>query len=219
MSRSRSRRGFASHGRLAVAAAMVGLIPAVAACDAGNNAPTGEFHPQSEGIDTVVHGIDIRNAFVLGAQLGGSLPAGKSAGLFMAMINEGGGRDRLAGVTAPGTAASVMLPPGGILLHSGQAAYLTGPQPKILLEHLIRPLVGGQTVRITLDFQSAGSVTLTLPVLPRSNSYATFSPAPNPTPSNSVTPRIANTLIPASPGTSGTSTPGTQGTPTPTATP
>ena len=203
---SRSRRGFAPYCRLAVAAAVVGLLPVVAACDAGSNAPTAEFHPQSQGIDTIVHGIDIRDAFVLGAQLGGSLPAGKTAGLFLALINQGT-KDKLVSVTAPGTATSVTLPHGGISLIGWRPVYLVGPEPKILLEHLLRPLAAGETVRITLNFLKAGSVRLSVPVLPRSDIYATFSPAPSPSPSHTVTPHVANTLIPATPSSSASSTP------------
>lgn len=180
---SRSRRGSASAGRLAAAAALtvtsVGLLPAIAACDAGNNAPTTQFHPQSDGVDTIVNGIYIRDAFVLGPIPNGQLPAGASAGVFLALVNEGS-RDRLVSVTAPGTASSVTLPPGGIALPSNEAADLTGPTPKIVLEPLLRPLSGGETAKITLNFQNAGSVTLSLPVLPRSGGYATFSPAPAP---------------------------------------
>jgi copper(I)-binding protein len=200
---SRSRRGFAPFGRLAVAAAVVGLVPAAGACDAGNNAPTTQFHPQSVGVDAMVHGIDIKDAFVLGAQLGASLPAGKTAGLFLALINVGGSLDRLVSVTAPGTATSVVLPPGGIVLHSQQAAYLVGPEPRLVLDGLIHPLAGGQTVRITLDFMKAGTVTLTVPVLPRSNDYATFSPAPNPSAIGSAAAHLVHSAHPRRPASRG----------------
>jgi len=167
--------------RLAVAAAAAGLVAGATGCEAGNNAPTLEFHPQSEGIDTVVHGIEIRDAFVLGAQLGSSLRPGQSAGFFLALFNNGRG-DTLTSVTAPGTAASAVLPPGGIVLRNFQPVYLTGPVPKIVLTGLTRSLADGDTIKVTLNFLNTGSVSLTVPVLPRAYDYATFSPAPAPSP-------------------------------------
>ena len=46
---SSSRWAATPIGRLVIAAAIVGLAGGVTACDAGNNAPTLEFHPQSDG--------------------------------------------------------------------------------------------------------------------------------------------------------------------------
>lgn len=208
---SRSRRGFTPASRLAAAVAAACLVPGVAACDAGDNAPTLEFHPQSAGIDTVVHGIRIDDAFVLGSASAPSLPPGKSAGFYLALVNEGS-PDRLVSVTAPGTAASVTLPAGGIALGTNQPAYLTGPEPKIVLTKLTRVLANGSTVRITLNFLDAGSYSLTVPVLSRLSDYATFSPAPvasvktsksaSPGPTSTATlPATSTTNIPATPST------------------
>jgi copper(I)-binding protein len=217
---SRSRRGFTPASRLAAAVAVACLVPGVAACDAGDNAPTLQFHPQSAGIDAVVHGIRIDDAFVLGSASEASLPPGKSAGFYLALVNEGS-PDRLVSVTAPGTAASVTLPAGGVALGTNQAAYLTGPKPKIVLTKLTRVLATGSTVRITLNFLNAGSYSLTVPVLSRSSDYATFSPVPVASPtvktSKSATPGATNTAtgpavsttdIPATPSTTPTGTAG-----------
>jgi copper(I)-binding protein len=181
---SRSRRASTPLGRLAIAAVAVGLVAGATGCEAGNNAPTLEFHPQSAGINTVVHGIEIRDAFVLGPQIGSTLKPGQSAGFFLALYNNGSA-DTLTSVTAPGTAKSVTLPAGGIDLRSQRPVYLTRrPVPSIVLTGLTRALAGGQTVRLTLNFLNTGSVSLTVPVLPRAYDYATFSPplAPTPTP-------------------------------------
>jgi copper(I)-binding protein len=183
---SRSRRAFPPLGRLAVAATVAGLVAGITGCDAGNNAPTLQFHPQSEGIDTAAHGVLIRDAFVLGPQIGFTLQPGQSAGFFLALFNYGP-RETLTSVTAPGTATSVKLPPGGVELFTQQPVYLTRPVPRIVLTGLTRPLTGGQTVRLTLNFQNTGSVTLTVPVLPRGYDYATFSPAPAPAPAATAT--------------------------------
>jgi copper(I)-binding protein len=209
---SRSRRAVTPIGRLAAAAAIAGLAVGVSACEAGNNAPTLEFHPQSAGLDAVVDGVKIINAFVLG-WASGPVPAGQSAGVFLAMYNEGRSAERLTGVSAPTVAKSVTVPPGGIALPPSQAVYLTGPVPKIVLTGLLHPLEAGRSIHLVLSFTNAGSVTLILPVLPRSDYYSTFSPAPPPSPSPSVTPgKHAGTGSP-SPGTS--TTPSSSGSPSP----
>jgi hypothetical protein len=48
----------------------------------------------------------------------------------------------------------------------------------VVLEHLTRTLNGGQWIRLNLRFQNAGFVSLKVPVMPRTESYGTFSPAP-----------------------------------------
>jgi copper(I)-binding protein len=189
------------------------LVPAVAACDAGNNAPTLEFHPQSAGIDTVVHGIKIDDAFVLGSATDSPLRSGESAGFYLALLNEGS-PDQLVSVTAAGTATSVTLPAGGIKLGTYQAVYLTGPKPKIVLTKLTHALDNGSSVTITLNFLNAGSFSMTVPVLSRSSDYATFAPAPVPTPkvspSKTVTPTGTSTATATTgPSPTATATPST----------
>ena len=60
--------------------AIAALIPALAGCEAGNNAPTQEWHQPTDGAGTVHENISIRNVFVLGAPLGATLTSGQSAG-------------------------------------------------------------------------------------------------------------------------------------------
>lgn len=192
---SRSRRAVTPIGRLAIAAVVAGLAIGVSACEAGNNAPTLEYHPQSAGLDAVVNGIKISDAFVLGAA-SGPLPAGQQAGVFLAFYNQGKSAERLTAASAPSVAKSVTVPQGGVALPPEQAVYLTGPSPKILLSGLLHPLEAGGSVRVTLAFSVAGSVTLNLPVLPRSDDYGTFSPAPPPSPS--ATPASSGSPSPSS---------------------
>jgi hypothetical protein len=119
----------------------------------------------------------INNMFVLGPVPGLRFPVGASAGVFFG-LNNSGARDRLVSITAPGSASLVQVPLGGIQVGRNQSLLLTGPQPRVLLRHLTRTLHGGQYVRMNLDFQSAGHVTLLVPVMPRAAFYSTFSPAP-----------------------------------------
>ena len=186
----RSRRGLPSLRALVVVAA-VGLIPAVAGCEAGNNAPTQQWHQPTPGASAIVDNtLRINNMFVLGPTPGFTLPRGASAGVFFALSNDGA-PDRLLSIKAPGDAISVQVPAGGITLGREQTLFLTGPSPRVVLEHLTRTLNGGQWILLNLQFQNAGFVSLKVPVMPRTESYGTFSPAPqivrpHPTPSRSA---------------------------------
>lgn len=183
MIRSRSR---AARPRRLLVLAIAALIPALAGCEAGNNPPTSQWHQPTDGAGIVHDNIAIRNVFVLGAPIGATVPAGQSAGLFLALIN-GGSPDRLLSISAPGTAKSVALPGGTVSLASQQAVLLTGPEPKVILEDLTRPLVGGSSVLLVLNFQNAASVTLNVPVMPQAQYYSTYSPPPTPTPTPTTT--------------------------------
>lgn len=191
--------------RLFIAAAAA-LIPALAGCEAGIHAPTQQWHAPTNGAAIISHGIDIRNVFVLGAPPNSALAAGQSAGLFLALFNNGS-PDRLLSISAPGTAKSVQLPGGSVGLAQQKAILLTGPQPKVILTGLTRPLQGGSFIRMIMNFQNAGNVTLSVPVLPQAQYYSTFSPAPSPTP----------TRKPKSKKGTATATPGATATPTPSA--
>jgi hypothetical protein len=173
----RSRRGLLSLRDLAVVAA-VGLIPVIAGCEAGNNAPTQQWHQPTPGASAIVDNtLRINNMFVLGPTPGFTLPRGASAGVFFALANDGA-PDRLLSIKAPGEATSVLVPVGGISLGRDQSLFFTGPSPRVVLEHLTRTLNGGQWIRLNMLFQNAGFVTLKVPVMPRTESYGTFSPAP-----------------------------------------
>jgi len=192
----RSRRGVLSlRGLAAVAAA--GLIPAIAGCEAGANAPTQQWHQPTPGASAIVNNtLRINNMFVLGPTPGFSLPRGATAGVFLALTNDGV-RDRLISITAPTAATSIRVPAGGISLGHMQSLFLTGPSPRVLLVHLTRILNGGQYVRVNMNFQNAGHVSLLVPVMPRATFYTTFSPAP----------MLLRPNIPASPTPSPTASP------------
>jgi copper(I)-binding protein len=165
--------------------ALAVLIPALAGCEAGFNAPTLQYHPAAYGATVVKNGISISNLFVLGASLNGTLSPGDQAGAFVGLeaLN---GDDRLLSVSAPGTASSVKLAGGPVTLTQNVPVLLAGPQPAIVLTGLTRPLGGGQTINLVLNFANAGAVSLEVPVQPRAYEYATFSP-PAATPTASPT--------------------------------
>ncbi len=83
----RASSGKTAAGRLLLGAGVLALlIPAIAGCEAGDDAPTLEFHAASSGAQTVFNGIRITNAFVLGAPTGSTVPAGSSASLFLSHL-------------------------------------------------------------------------------------------------------------------------------------
>jgi copper(I)-binding protein len=214
---SRSARPGLKVLRRACAVAAVALIPVLAGCEAGSDAPVLHWHPPTNGASATIHvgvgEIAIRNAFVLGGPGTATLPAGSSASMFVGLVNTGP-RDRLVRASAPGTATSVTLPTGGVPLERDTSALLTGPAPQLVLTGLRRSLTSGTYVPVLLTFKNAGTIRLDLPVLAQANSYATFSPAPTPTPSASAKGKRRHGQ-----GATPTPTAGGTATPTPTATP
>ena len=185
--------------RLVLVAAAV-LIPVLAGCEAGNEAPTVLFHYPTDATGTVVGDISIRNVFVLGAPLGSQLHKGGAASLFLSIVNSGA-PDRLLAVTAPGSAASVSLPSGGVPVIFRHPVLLSGPGPQLALTDLTRNLTSGSALKLRLTFQKAGLVTLEVPVVPRAAHYATYSPPP---PSVAVSTPATTPPTSATPATSAT---------------
>jgi copper(I)-binding protein len=213
----RASSGKTAAGRLLLGAGVLALlIPAVAGCEAGADAPTLQFHPAAAGEQTFLNGITITNAFVLGAPSGSSVPSGSSAGLFVSLYNGGGSSDTLLSVTAPGSAASISLSGGTVALPANSAPVnLTGPQPQVTLDNLTKPLAGGTTVSVTFDFQHAGQVTLQVPVEPQSYYWSSYS-APASVPGGAAV--SSSTATPIT-GASSAATPAGTASATPTPTP
>jgi copper(I)-binding protein len=155
------------------------LVPALAGCEAGLDAPTLEFHQASSGTTTTVGGITVDDAFVLGPMPGSVLPAGGQAGVFLSLFAQNG--DRLLSATAPGAASSVHLANGPVTLPAQTLVDLSGPQPHVVLTGLTSPLSGGETIQLELVFANEGVVPLAVPVEPAADYYTTYSPPPTPT--------------------------------------
>lgn len=162
-------------------AAAAALAAVLAGCEAGNGAQTSRPYDPTDGASTVLHDIAIRNVFVLGPPPGGTLPAGRSASMFLGLVNSGA-PDKLLDIAAPGAVTSVKLPHGAVALPMNQPVLLTGPAPQVTLQRVTRPLAPGQFIPMTFYFQNAGTITLNVPVLTRSGYYTTYSPPPSPAP-------------------------------------
>jgi copper(I)-binding protein len=169
--------------RLLVGAIAI-MVPALAGCEAGFDAPTLQFHPASAGLSTASGGIIIDNAFVLGPAPGATLPAGGQAGLFLSL--EAANGDTLTSITAPGAASSVQLGNGPITLSPNNLVKLGGPAPLLTLDGLTNPLSGGESITLDFQFANAGKVTLSVPVEPASYDFSSYSPTPTTSASLSV---------------------------------
>ena len=150
------------------------LVPLLAGCEAGLDAPTLEFHPANNGANIIHNNITIANAFVLGPAPGQELLPGHQAGAFFSI--EAANGDRLRSVTAPGSAESVRLIGGSVNLPAQTLVDLSGPRPRAVLTGLTSILTGGETVQLVFTFAVAGVITLTVPVQPAAYEYATYSP-------------------------------------------
>jgi hypothetical protein len=177
--------------RRLLAGAIVALIPALAGCEAGLDAPTSAFHPAANGAYETAGTITINNAFVLGSALNQSLPAGSDAGLFLSIYSANG--DQLQSASAVGMAASVKLTDGAVNIPSGGSVNLTGPRPEIVLHNLSEPLAAGQVVTLVLDFATVGYVTVHAPVQPQAYAYSTYAQPTLPAPSASPTTTASTT--------------------------
>lgn len=212
----------ASFGKTVARSTLIGglallAVPAIAGCEAGFNAPTLEFHAASGGAHTVVNGIEISNAFVLGAPVGGQVTKGSSASLFVGLFNNGTNNDKLVSVTAPDNASSVAIQNGSVTIPAYGAANLTGPEPAVVLKGLTTALRGGESITVTFDFATAGAVTLSVPVEPASYYYSTYSPPPAPTTpaATSTATTVGTTKAKAKAKSAATATPTATPTPTP----
>ena len=157
------------------------LVPALAGCEAGLDAPTLQYHPANFAANTTQKGISFTNVFVLGPAPGATLPAGGQAGVFLALVANNGD-DRLLSVSAPDAATSVQLVGAPVDLPAQTLVDMSGPVPRVVLTGLTSPLSGGQTVNVSFTFAVAGTITVAVPVEPRAFEYATYAPPASPGP-------------------------------------
>lgn len=180
--------------------AVVALVPVLAGCEAGYNAPTLQYHPANFAADTTQNGISFSNVFVLDTATNGQGVAGGRAGAFLSLYAENG--DRLESVSAPDAASSVKIVGGPVNLPAQVVVDMDGPVPTVVLTGLTNPLQAGTNVSMSFTFAKAGTITLDVPVEPKAFEYATYSPpaSPNAAPSARPTPQKTG----AQPGASGT---------------
>jgi copper(I)-binding protein len=192
------------------------LIPALAGCEAGFNAPTLQYHPANFTANTTQHGISFSDLFVLDTANNGEGVAGGRAGVFFSLYAKSD--DRLVSVSAPNAASSVKIAGGSVNLPANNLVSLSGPVPKVVLTGLTNPLQGGTAVTLSFTFEKAGTITISVPVEPKSFEYATYSPPAIPNPAPSAKPKpTKTTAVPGASGTASNSVGGATSSATPTA--
>ncbi|WP_030451584.1 hypothetical protein [Herbidospora cretacea] len=174
--------------RVIAIAAFLAAAPALAACGAGTDANTNKPYAPTESQVLIrdgqygVNGMKISQAYMLGPDPGGQIPAGGTVPLYLSLTNDGTAPDVLTGVTPDPNAATaaqgggVQLPVG-TLVHTG-----TGPNPQIQVQGVKSVLRGGESIPLTLKFQNAGEITMVVPVITRNREYATLPPVPGAVP-------------------------------------
>ncbi|WP_214108519.1 copper chaperone PCu(A)C [Acrocarpospora catenulata] len=179
-------------------AAFLAAAPALAACGAGTDANTNLPYTPTEaqvlisGEQYGEKGIRISQAFLLGPDPGGRIPAGGAVPLYLAITNENAAPDTLVGIT-PDTqqaTSATLSTPVQVAPHT---LVTTGrPQPQVTVDGVKNPLLGGEVFRLTLKFQTAGDIIMDVPVLARSREFATLPPVPGaqpaPSPAASASP-------------------------------
>jgi copper(I)-binding protein len=210
-----------SHGSKLLRRLMIGgvalVVPILAGCEAGNNAPILQFHPAADGAYASADAVTISNAFILGGPDNKPLAKGSSASMFLSVYNGGDSPDKLLSIDATGTASSVQLTGGSIAVPGQSLADLEGPKPKVVLRGLSKALSSGQTVDVLVTFANAGSVELTVPVEARTTYYSTYSPpAPAPSATKHGSAGATSPASTATPTASASATGSASATPTPT---
>ncbi|MFE3455240.1 copper chaperone PCu(A)C [Nonomuraea sp. NPDC059194] len=172
--------------RWIIAAAAFLAAPVLAGCAAGFDANTNQPYAPNEAAALIengsygVRGVKIPQAFVLGPDSGAKLAQGGSAPIYLHIVNTNGEADSLVGVAAEGLGTVKLAAP--IALPSNQGVNTGKPQPQLMIEGLSKPLSGGESVKLGLQFANAGSVTVTVPVVTRSREFAQYPAAPGATP-------------------------------------
>jgi hypothetical protein len=164
-------------GALALASALTG-------CGAGMNPETARPTQLTEGVNVsrADLNVQIRNMFVLGPAEDQTLAVGASAPVYATLIDSApdGQPDKLVAVASNVSGAPTPLAGGGLTLPPGQAVSLNSPGgPAAVLTALAKTLVGGENIELALQFERAGVVKVTVPVVPQSGDFQTYPPAPS----------------------------------------
>lgn len=159
------------------AAAFIAAAPVLTGCGAGFDAITSHPYSPTEASTAKVRGIDISQAFFLGPDSGSSLPVGGATPLYLSLVNTNQDTDTLVGVGVdPALGSAKVAAPVDLPAH--KRVGVGRPSPTIVIEGLKKPLRGGESIRLQLQFAKAGVVPLAVPVLTRSREFGGLPQAP-----------------------------------------
>lgn len=167
------------HLRGATAATAIALCPLLAGCSGFlSDDMTQTVKDVASGTNAHTESMLVRNAFVLGPEPSGKIPAGGRAAVYLTLFDQGHEADRLVGVSAGKGARSARISGGSVKVPPQQLVNVTTGSERVVLHGLTRPLSGGESLKLTLRFQRAGTVSFSVPVLLHSGAYATLTPFP-----------------------------------------
>ena len=125
------------------------------------------------GPTTAIGTLELRGGFARA-----TLPNAPVGGAFVTITNNGATDDRLVSVSSPaadvgqlhtmemvGDVMKMHALPDGIVIPAGQTVTLEPSGLHIMLMGLKQALVEGETLKVTLTFEKAGSVDVELPIL------------------------------------------------------
>ncbi len=174
-----SRRARSHFVRLTTALLLaLGLIVAASAC--GMNAQTLKPYTPAEGVNASVGSVQIRNLMILSRAEGdGFLSASLVSGDRDALVGVSGSAIKVDGATGAAFKATLSNP---VAIGNNDLVVLTN-RPPILIKSA--DLVPGLTANLTLQFSTAGELTLVVPVVDADQKeYATITPSPVPSPAS-----------------------------------
>jgi copper(I)-binding protein len=195
--RTKEYQPVTSRRRIAVAAAFL-AAPVLAGCSVGFDANTNKPYAPVEAaalIDQGAYGkqsIHVPQAFILGPEPGGQIPWRGSVPVYLTMLNTGDSAETLKSASAGDFATAKVESP--VQLPPNQLVKTEAGKPYVVLEGLNKALRGGEYVRLDLQFASAGTITLNVPVVARSREYVAYpavegaipAPTPSPTPTEAA---------------------------------
>jgi copper(I)-binding protein len=154
--------------RTGLAAGVLALGLALTGCGANFQAQTYQERPTSDGTNTAVGAIGLRNVHVLPPAEGGDLvAAGEDALVGFVIVNDGPEDDRLVEITSP-DARSVQLVGGDALVPTEAVALprltTTGTRYGAVLQGLAEDLRTGRYVELVFRFERNGEVTVQVPL-------------------------------------------------------
>ena len=153
----------------------------VSGCAAGQRAQTANEYSVVGGTTATIGSMGIRDAGISAPKVAAGYLAGANATLTMMVVNIGDSADALVSVSTPNAASATLAAPKSAAptttAAAGGAASIVVPangavpiglgagSGTITLKKLKYRLVPGQSVPVTLTFQSAGAVTVMMPVM------------------------------------------------------
>jgi copper(I)-binding protein len=173
-------------GRRIACVALLAAIP-LTACAAGYQAETSRERTTLTSVSAAKGNLTLRNIFFVGpASSGENMP------LYLAIFNGGTSSDKLMSISSSSFSGG-FVPSDASIRANGQKYYNQGDGdvPQVIgAKNQVRV---GQTVNVTLNFQQAGELTITVPVEAKTDGLA--GPSPTPTPSPSETPSATPSVV------------------------